>query len=271
MREFTTRIVLFVFFAGMSVGAHAGMVFEETFTNNTRGWPENANWQVTNGVYKFTSPVDFYAQNKTYIPFGLVSTNDFAGATYTVSYDFRFLGPWVGFNAGLSWEDNTGNQNWSANSLENTQVTMRSFTSAGFQTLTYQDYPSLVVGQWYHIDITVVWDYVTIYVDDIKMIEGYLDTYAMDKLGFSVWRGNAEFDNVAVRSQLAVQTPLEISTGVRLCWNSVRNQRYQIYYAFKNNPDTWFKLGKAITGDGDEMCASDSLKGPRKIYRLDID
>jgi len=95
----------------LSGATQATVLFSETFDDNSKGWTEDNNWDVANGVYKFTNPTDFFNQKQSYLNVsGLITASDWSSGSYSVSYDIRFLEPWVGFHAGASWENAVGDQ-----------------------------------------------------------------------------------------------------------------------------------------------------------------
>jgi hypothetical protein len=269
MYRISTTALSILALAAMAGTASAAALFSESFDTNDRAWTANANWQVVDGVYRFTSPTSFFSQRKSYVPFGLVSAADLAADAYTVSFDYRYLAGLVGFNVGASWEDAAGNQNWSANSKEYGNVKMQSYPVGGGITSIVGNVPNYEYSQWHHLDITIVANHVSLYRDGVKQVEGDLGTFDMDQLGFSVWNANAEFDNLVVRTGEVVHPVLNISfSHVRLCWDSIANQTYQIQYMTDDAPGTWVDSGPPIIGNGSVNCEVRELMTPRRTYRV---
>jgi len=180
----------------------ANTLFYEPFYSAANGWANGGNWNVINGVYRFTSPVDFGYQIKSTIPFGQANAAELRTGAYRISYDARFLAPWVGFRAGALWDNASGQENWDAQSMEYGRHYFNASDAAGADQISVSDIP-VSPDQWYHMEIRIVAGYITLFMDGVKIGQGAVRLYDMDMLGFGVWRANAEFDNL-----LITQAPL---------------------------------------------------------------
>ena len=194
-----------------SIEAHAASVlFSESFDDNSNGWSTAGGWSMSDGIYKFRSGSDFFSRRDSFIPFGGITTSDFSSGSYTISYDMRFVEPWVGFNSGLSWRDgNHLHVNWSSSSKEYSNVAFHDFPHgiAIGDTTSYSSPYTFSENQWYHYDINIQNNYLTLFLDGALVLEGdaggswgngEVGLVDMDSLGFSVWRTNADFDNLVV-------------------------------------------------------------------------
>jgi len=191
--------------------ANAGIIFSESFDDNSNGWNESSGWDVVDGVYRFTSS-DFHYQKKSYIAFGQVSAADLATGSYSFSYDARFTPGLVGFLMGGAWEDNAGNQNWARSQIEYAvdnsnfsyvPATMPSHTGLG----TIGGVITLGVNEWHHIDINMDAGVTSYSVNGVELASGVTNLYSMDNIGFSSWRSTGEFDNLLIVKNDAQEVP----------------------------------------------------------------
>ncbi len=207
--KYFVSIVVIFFLLSFSFVANSGVIFSDTFDDNSNGWTENSNWDVTGGVYQFTSNTEFFEQNKSYISFGDVSAADLNSGSFTFSYDVKFDSPWVGFLLGGAWEDSLGNQNWSSTSKEYSNSVFRDITQGtplnslsgtdGFGATSL----SFNFGQWYHFDVKINSGEINYFLDGnniASQVTGNVDLYSMDYIGFSSWRANGSFDNLTISS-----------------------------------------------------------------------
>ena len=156
---------------------------------------------MVDGVHRYTSPVEFHYQEKSVIPFGQIDAGDLQTGSYRISYDARFLDPWVGFRAGVIWDNGGGQQNWDVQSMEYSDHRFEALLVGGDlsgSTGIGAGGVPVYLNQWYHMDILIDSGYVSISMDGVLILEGSVELYDMDNIGFGVWRANAEFDNILI-------------------------------------------------------------------------
>lgn len=73
----------------------------------------------------------------------------------------------------------------------------------------------------------------------------------------------AEISALALRPQVGIAC-----SQVRLCWESLLEQSYQVQYRTALAPDTWINLGSPLQGSGSTLCATDDIGGTQRFYRV---
>lgn len=225
----TQFVLILMIISFTAFNANALTIFSETFDNNSNGWKEDSNWDVTGGVYRFTNPWDFTHDKFSEIAFGLVSAADWATGSYTISYDMRFLDPFVGFRTGLFWDEDTGpgwspssilvNQSMEYSGTRLDQPGVVSFFPFGFTTYT--------PGEWNNLKVNIDAGFATLYLNGNVIGSANIPSFDMNQLGFVVHRTNAEFDNILISSsENPVPEPttmLLLGTGL-ICLAGVRRK-----------------------------------------------
>ncbi len=211
-KKILAKLVVCLLAIGITVTASAVTVFSETFDDNAKGWKEDANWQVVDGTYKFTSPIDYFTYKTSFQSVNdLVTTADFqAGAVVTISYDFMFEAPWIGFQMQFAFYDEVGNGISTRATKEYGEANVCKepdgiAAKLGRQTMTFQN------NQWNHCEAVftantckTTFNGVTIYNDPWTITD-------IDTIGFRIWRANGQFDNLRV--DVSYPNPTALSEG----------------------------------------------------------
>lgn len=199
MKSYLKRLSIIVIGLTLCLNASATVIFSETFDDNSKGWKEDSNWQVTGGTYQFSSSTSFSSgQTSGFSAEDLVTTADFeAGAIVTVSYDFMYESPWAGHFLFLRLLDSTGDYTSISTSRESGNAHISEHYNDELALWT-SDVKSSTYDQWYHYEVVLTQNTISSKIDGTEVTQATWIATDIDQILVGANNANGQFDNLEV-------------------------------------------------------------------------
>lgn len=211
----TLKLATFAACALSASLAQATILFQETFDDNSAGWTGDSGFSISGGTLSVSSPDDYLSDKFYGFNFGQVTGADLETGSYTISYDAKFNEPWVGFFAGIMWEDNSGQRIFNGASKEyDVNVLAESSSFGSYKSgsnIVWSDPIVYSFNEWFHVDVVFSGGQVSVYQDSsLLYTDAAINMASMDRFNFWGHRANAEFDNLIISSN-AVPEPTTLA------------------------------------------------------------